>query len=256
MRFFDTHAHLSDDAFDSDRHVLIPSLIERGVEKVIDVGCDIRTADKTINLLDKYPFIYGAVGMHPHDVKYMDNALMDKLAEYMHHEKVQALGEIGLDYHYDNSPRDIQRAWFVEQLELAKQLGYPVVLHIREAFGDCMEILKAHKDGLHGVMHCYSGSVETAYECLDLGLSFSFGGAITFKNARKVLDVITALPIENILLETDCPYMTPEPHRGKRNDPGYLNYICEKLAEQRKMDKEEVAELTYQNAMELFKINE
>lgn len=256
MRLFDTHAHLSDDTFDLDRHELIPSLYERGIEKIIDVACDIRTADKTVDLLNRYPFIYGAVGMHPHDVKYMDNSLMDKLTEYMNHEKFLALGEIGLDYHYDNSPRDIQRAWFVEQLELAKQLGYPVVLHIREAFGDCMEILKAHKDGLHGVMHCYSGSVETAYECLDLGLSFSFGGAITFKNAKKVLDVIKALPIENILLETDCPYMTPEPHRGKRNDPSYLNYVCAKLAEQRKMDKIEVAELTYQNAIKLFRINE
>lgn len=256
MQLFDTHAHLSDEKFDLDRHELIPSLYEYGVKKIIDVACDIRSADKTIDLLNRYPFIYGAVGMHPHDVKYMDNSLMDKLIEYMRHEKVLALGEIGLDYHYDYSPRDIQRAWFTEQLELAKQLGYPVVLHIREAFGDCMEILKAHKNGLRGVMHCYSGSVETAYECLDLGLSFSFGGAITFKNAKKTLDVISSLPIENILLETDCPYMTPEPYRGKRNDPSYLNYVCEKMAEQRKMDKEEVAERTYQNAINLFVIEQ
>lgn len=140
-----------------------------------------------------------------------------------------ALGEIGLDYHYDLSPRDCQRKWFAEQLELAKQLGYPVVLHIREAFGDCMDILHAHRDGLRGVMHCYSGSVETAFECLDLGLKFSFGGAVTFKNAKKPVEVVQKLPLDSIMLETDCPYMTPVPHRGERNHPGFMHLTAEKL---------------------------
>lgn len=165
-----------------------------------------------------------------------------------------ALGEIGLDYHYDLSPREDQKKWFVEQLELAKQLGYPVVLHIREAFGDCMEILREHKDGLHGIMHCFSGSVETAYECLDLGLSFSFGGAVTFKNAKKPIEVIRSIPLESILLETDCPYMTPVPHRGERNDPSYIGLTCEKIAEIRGMDISEAADITYRNACKAFGI--
>ena len=155
---FDTHAHYDDEAFDEDRHSLIPKLFESGVTRIIDVACDVRTADRTIELIDRYPFIYGTVGMHPHDVSAMDNAMMDIISDILQHKKMLALGEIGLDYHYDLSPRDCQRKWFAEQLELAKQLGYPVVLHIREAFGDCMDILHAHRDGLRGVMHCYSGS--------------------------------------------------------------------------------------------------
>ena len=146
MELFDTHAHLSDEAFDEDRHSLIPKLFESGVTRIIDVACDVRTADRTIELIDRYPFIYGTVGMHPHDVSAMDNALMDRISDILQHKKMLALGEIGLDYHYDLSPRDCQRKWFAEQLELAKQLGYPVVLHIREAFGDCMDILHAHRD--------------------------------------------------------------------------------------------------------------
>ena len=240
MELFDTHAHLSDEAFDEDRHSLIPKLFESGVTRIIDVACDVRTADRTIELIDRYPFIYGTVGMHPHDVSAMDNAMMDRISDILQHKKMLALGEIGLDYHYDLSPRDCQRKWFAEQLELAKQLGYPVVLHIREAFGDCMDILHAHRDGLRGVMHCYSGSVETAFECLDLGLKFSFGGAVTFKNAKKPVEVVQKLPLDSIMLETDCPYMTPVPHRGERNHPGFMHLTAEKIAEVRGISAEEV----------------
>ena len=194
--------------------------------------------------------------MHPHDVRVMNNALMDEIEKYLEHEKMLALGEIGLDYHYDLSPRDDQRKWFAEQLDLAKQLGYPVVLHIREAFGDCMDILRAHRDGLRGVMHCYSGSVETAYECLDLGLKFSFGGAVTFKNAKKPIEVVSALPLDSIMLETDCPYMTPVPHRGERNDPSFIHFTCEKIAEIKGIDPEEMAQITYDNAVRAFGIKE
>ncbi len=252
IELFDTHAHLSDEAFDADRDELIPRLYENGVTHIIDVACDVRTAERTLALLDKYPFIYGTIGMHPHDVSAMDNAMMDRIAEIVRHEKMLAIGEIGLDYHYDLSPREDQRRWFAEQLDLAKQLGYPVVLHIREAFGDCMDILRAHRDGLRGVMHCYSGSVETAYECLDLGLSFSFGGAVTFKNAKKPCEVVKALPAESILLETDCPYMTPVPHRGERNDPSFMRLTAEKIAELRGVSADEIAELTYRNAKRVF----
>lgn len=252
MELFDTHAHLSDKAFDSDRHELIPKLHAAGITRIIDVACDVRTAGRTMELIERYPYIYGTIGMHPHDVKYMDNAMMDCIAEYLQHEKMLALGEIGLDYHYDFSPREEQRRWFAEQLELAKQLKYPVILHIREAFGDCMDILRAHRDGLRAIMHCYSGSVETAYECLELGLRFSFGGAVTFKNARKAIEVIEALPMEAIMLETDCPYMTPVPHRGERNDPGFLHLVCEKIASIKGISAERIAEITSSNAVEFF----
>ena len=251
---FDTHAHLSDEAFDGDREAVIERLKGCGVGRVVDVACDLRDVSKTLELIEKYPFIYAAAGMHPHDAAHMNGALMDKLAELIEHEKVLALGEIGLDYHYDFSPREVQRKWFAEQLELAKQLGCPVVLHIREAFGDCMEILRAHRSGLHGVMHCYSGSVETAYECLDLGLSFSFGGAVTFKNAKKPVEVIEKLPLDSILLETDCPYMTPVPHRGERNDPSFIPLVAERIAELRGMAVEELAEITTRNAERVFGI--
>ena len=256
MKLFDTHAHLSDEAFDADRHELIPKLMDAGVEKFIDVACDVRSASRTIYLLERYPFVYGTIGMHPHDVRVMNNALMDEIEKYLEHEKMLALGEIGLDYHYDLSPREDQRKWFAEQLDLAKQLGYPVVLHIREAFGDCMDILRAHRDGLRGVMHCYSGSVETAYECLDLGLKFSFGGAVTFKNAKKPIEVVSALPLDSIMLETDCPYMTPVPHRGERNDPSFIHFTCEKIAEIKGIDPEEMAQITYDNAVRVFGIKE
>ena len=256
MKLFDTHAHLSDEAFDADRHELIPKLLDAGVEKFIDVACDVRSASRTIELRERYPFVYGTIGMHPHDVRVMNNAMMDEIKKYLEHEKMLALGEIGLDYHYDLSPREDQRKWFAEQLDLAKQLGYPVVLHIREAFGDCMDILRAHRDGLRGVMHCYSGSVETAYECLDLGLKFSFGGAVTFKNAKKPIEVVSALPLDSIMLETDCPYMTPVPHRGERNDPSFIHFTCEKIAEIKGIDPEEMAQITYDNAVRAFGIKE
>ena len=256
MKLFDTHAHLSDEAFDADRHELIPKLLDAGVEKFIDVACDVRSASRTIELLERYPFVYGTIGMHPHDVRVMNNAMMDEIKKYLEREKMLALGEIGLDYHYDLSPREDQRKWFAEQLDLAKQLGYPVVLHIREAFGDCMDILRAHRDGLRGVMHCYSGSVETAYECLDLGLKFSFGGAVTFKNAKKPIEVVSALPLDSIMLETDCPYMTPVPHRGERNDPSFIHFTCEKIAEIKGIDPEEMAQITYDNAVRAFGIKE
>lgn len=256
LKLFDTHAHLNDDAFDSDREAVIESLAEYGVACIIDVACDVRTVDKTLDLLEKYPFIYGTAGMHPHDAQAMDNSLMDKLRKVLSHKKMLALGEIGLDYHYDFSPREVQRKWFAEQLELARELDMPVTLHIREAFGDCMDILKAHKNGLRGVMHCYSGSVETAYECLDLGLAFSFGGAVTFKNAKKPIEVIEKLPLESILLETDCPYMTPVPYRGKRNDPSFIGLVAERIAEVKGMSTDELSEVTFENANRVFEIGE
>lgn len=255
MKLFDTHTHLTDDSFDSDRHTLIPSLYEQGVALMMDVACDIRTAGATVELVDRYPYIFGAAGMHPHDVSVMNNQMLDELERILTHDKLLALGEIGLDYHYDFSPRDAQRKWFAAQLELAQELNYPVILHIREAFGDCMDILRAHKNGLRGVMHCFSGSKETAFECLDLGLMIGFGGAITFKNARRAVETVAELPLESILLETDCPYMTPVPFRGERNDPSYMKYTAMRIAQIRGTTPEHVAQATFDNGCRLFGID-
>ncbi|MBQ3109414.1 MAG: TatD family hydrolase [Clostridia bacterium] len=254
MRLFDTHAHLTDSRFDEDRGSLISSLPEKGIALVVDVACGLEDAHKVVTYTEQYPFIYGAAGIHPHDAEDATLAELDGIAKILEKEKFVALGEIGLDYHYDFSPRDVQRKWFVEQLELAKQMKLPVSLHIREAFGDCMEILRQHKDGLCGVMHCYSGSWESAVECIDLGLHIAFGGSVTFKNARKLAEVAAQLPIERLLIETDCPYLTPEPYRGRRNDPSYVRHVAEKLAELRGCSTEEIAEATYQNGIRLFGI--
>jgi len=254
MRLFDTHAHLTDQRFDEDRDLLIPSLPAKGIALVVDVACGLEDAHKVVTYTEQYPFVYGAAGIHPHDAEDATLAELDGIAKILEKEKFVALGEIGLDYHYDFSPRDVQRKWFVEQLELAKQMKLPVSLHIREAFGDCMEILRQHKNGLCGVMHCYSGSWESAVECIDLGLHIAFGGSVTFKNARKLAEVAAQLPIERLLIETDCPYLTPEPFRGRRNDPSYVRHVAEKLAELRGCSADEIAEATYQNGLEVFGI--
>ena len=192
--------------------------------------------------------------MHPHEAAETELVHLDQIKAYAAHDKVMAIGEIGLDYHYDFAPRDVQKKWFAHQLELAQQLKLPVSLHIREAFGDCMDILRAHKNGLKGVMHCFSGSLETAFECIDLGLSIAFGGAITFENAKKLSAVAARVPLESIVLETDCPYMTPVPFRGKRNDPTLLLHTAKKLAELQEKPLEEIAEATFQNGLRLFEM--
>ncbi len=254
MKLFDTHAHYADEKFDLDRDTLIPSLYEQGIDKIVEIACDVRTAQKSIDIIDKYPFVYGAVGMHPHEAAETTNEHMDMICDYLKHEKMLALGEIGLDYYYDFAPRDVQMKWFDVQLDLAEQLNVPVVLHIREAFGDCMDILRSHRGRFKGVMHCFSGSKEIAYECVDMGLYVAFGGSVTFKNANKLLDAVKAVPIERLVLETDCPYMTPVPHRGKRNDSSYMKYTLERIAQLREMDIEELAYRTYENAVNMYEI--
>lgn len=251
---FDTHAHLTDERFDEDRAGLIASLPERGVTRVIDIACTVEQAEATLALTREYDFVYAGVGVHPHEVGNMTHADLDALERLSHEEKVVAIGEIGLDYHYDFAPREAQRKWFSEQLELAISLKMPVSLHIREAFGDCMDILRAHRDGLFGVMHCFSGSIETAFEVIDLGLHIAFGGSVTFKNARKAVETARDIPRESILLETDCPYMTPVPYRGTRNDPSFIVHTARKIAEIRGETLDEVIRYTYDNACERFGI--
>ena len=252
MELFDTHAHLNDEAFDADRDELIRSLPERGISRVMDIACDVRRVEATIALIDSYPFVYGAVGMHPHDASEMTEPLFNAIRGYMQHEKMLAVGEIGLDYHYDFSPRDVQRKWFDAQLSLAKELDAPVVLHIREAFGDGMDMLRAHRNGLRGVMHCFSGSYETARDCIDMGLYIAFGGALTFQNAKNLRETAARLPLDRLLLETDCPYLTPTPHRSKRNDPTYMVHTANVLAGLFGLPAEDIAQITYRNALDVF----
>ncbi len=255
--YFDTHAHLADARFDEDRDEVIRRLPEAGVTLVCEVACDLRTAEKSLPLIEEEPWIFGAFGMHPHYASFMDNAGYDRLAEYLAHPKAVALGEIGLDYHYDFSPRDEQKDVFDAQLCLAEQLGKPVILHIREAMGDCMDILRAHRAGLArigGIMHCFSGSYESAKECLGLGLAIGIGGSLTFKNARKLIEVAEGVPMSGIVLETDCPYMAPVPHRGERNDPSLLPIVAEKLAEIKGIAPDEAAAAAYENGMRIFGI--
>lgn len=254
MSFFDTHAHLNDRAFDADRDALIPSLFESGMALCIEVSCATDDFSRGVALTHAYPQIYGAYGIHPEFAKAPGDSWEKALREALGDEKAVALGEIGLDYHYTTDDKAEQRALFDRQLELARELKKPVILHIRESFGDTMDILRAHRAGLSGVMHCFSGSAETARECVGMGLYIAFGGAVTFKNAAKLLDAARAVPLERLLVETDCPYLSPEPKRGKRNDPSNVPYIIERLAAVRGESPELVARATLENGKTLFGI--
>ncbi|MBO4562488.1 MAG: TatD family hydrolase [Clostridia bacterium] len=250
MRIFDTHAHLTDARFDDDRDELIARLPEAGVELVCDVACDLRSTDAALELIEKHGFIFGAVGMHPHTASFMDGELTDKLYSLLKHRKMLALGEIGLDYHYDLSPREVQKEWFDKQLSIAEELHMPVILHIREAMGDCLDILRAHRQRLSekgGIMHCYSGSAESARECLDLGLYIGIGGSLTFKNNRRGVETAAYVPLDRIVFETDCPYMAPVPHRGERNDPTLIPLVIKRYSEITGIDEETAAEAAFIN---------
>ena len=253
--FIDSHSHLDDERFDQDRDILIKSLKERQVDIAINIGADLQTSINSVELANKYDNIYAVVGVHPHSASEVTEETLDIFREMSKNDKVVAIGEIGLDFYYDNSPRDVQRKWFKEQLKLAKELGLPVVIHSREASQETFDTIKEAQDGsLRGVMHCYSGSVEMAKEYIKLGFYISIGGPVTFKNARVVGEVAEALPLDKLLIETDCPYLTPEPYRGKRNEPMYVRYVAEKIAEIRNISVEELAKATSTNAKKLFGI--
>jgi len=251
--YFDTHAHYCDKRFNEDRDELLCSMNDGGVSLILNAGSSLRSSRLSLELADKYPFIYASVGVHPHDSKSMDDRTVAVIEGLLSHPKAVAVGEIGLDYHYDFSPRDVQKKRFREQLELARQLKLPVIIHEREALQDTLDAVREYKD-LAGVFHCFSGSWETAKVILDLGWYISFTGVITFKNARRALEVIEKMPVDRIMLETDCPYMAPEPMRGRRNISLYLPYIAEKVAEVRGMAVVEVAEFTTENGKRFFGI--
>lgn len=250
---FDTHAHLNDPAFDEDREELISGLPEKGIGFVMNVGCCLDSSKDCIALAEKYPFIYASVGSHPDSAGEVCEELMQTYLEMSKHSKVKAIGEIGLDYYYEGFNREIQIKAFEMQMELARQAQLPVIVHERDAHGDGMDIVRKFPD-VTGVFHCYSGAAEMARQLVDLGWYIGFTGVLTFKNARKAVETAASIPLERILLETDCPYMSPEPFRGKRNDPGRLIHMAQKLAEIRGLSVEEIIAITTENAKRLYRI--
>lgn len=250
---FDTHAHLLDSRFDEDREELIQKLPSLGIEGLIEIGTTIGESEKALALAARVPYIYAAVGVHPHEAKDAPPDYLDSLKSLAAHQKVVAIGEIGLDYHYDFSPRDVQQKVFEQQLALSLSLGLPVVIHMREATQDTLSMLREHK-GVRGVMHCYSGSAQTAELLLNMGLCISFTGAVTFKNARKTVEAAAVTPLSHLMAETDCPYLSPEPVRGRRNDPSNVRYVIEKLAQIKNITFEQMCEINTNNAKGLYNI--
>ena len=250
---FDTHAHLNDSAFDGDRDTLIAGLAEKGVGFVMNAGCSLQSSKECIALAEKYPFLYASVGSHPDAADEVCEELMETYLQMAKHPKVKAIGEIGLDYYYEDFDRQIQLRAFRMQMELARQADLPVIVHERDAHSDGMDMVQAFPD-VTGVFHCYSGAAEMARQLVKKGWYIGFTGVLTFKNARKAVETAEAVPIERILLETDCPYMSPEPYRGRRNDPGRLIYMAQKLAEIKNLPVEQVIEITTENAKQLYRI--
>ncbi len=254
IMLFDTHAHLNDDRFNEDRDSVLLSLGENGVGAYCEIGYDMESSERAALLSEKYDFVYGAVGVHPHDSNDMTEEDIPRLRELLHRHKVVALGEIGLDYYYDNSDRPTQRMWFARQLDVAKEENMPVVIHSRDAMADTIDILKSNGGG-NGIIHCYSGSKESAKILLNMGYYISFAGPVTFKNAREALEVIAYVPMDRLLIETDSPYLAPVPYRGKRNCPVYVAEVAKKVAEIKGITFEEVAEITFANAKKVYAID-
>ena len=250
---FDAHAHYDDDWFDEDREELLSSLPQKGVCGIVNASVDLKTAEIAKSFAQKYDYMYFTVGFHPENLTDMPENYLDKIAEMLKHEKAVALGEIGLDYHWEIE-RELQHRVFEEQLKLAKDLDVPVVVHDREAHGDVMEYLRKYKP--KGLLHCFSGSVEMLKEVLKLGMSISLGGTVTFKNARVPLEVADAVPLDRLLLETDAPYLSPVPFRGKRNDSSNIIYTAQKIAEIKGVGVQELLDITAKNARELYGIKD
>lgn len=252
MRIFDTHAHYEAEQFDEDRDALLKILPQNDVYYVINQGTDVTTSKKSIELAEKYDYFFAAVGIHPEEVKKQESLLeIEKLAS---HPKAVAIGEIGLDYYWDVSTKELQMEYFKKQLDLANQLHLPVVIHDRDAHKDILDTLKSVTMNFSGVVHCFSGSVEMAKELLKRNFYLGFDGPITYKNARVALEVLEYIPLDKILIETDAPYLTPVPFRGKRNNSMYLTHVIHKIAEIKKVTPEEISEITFQNAKTLFHI--
>lgn len=256
MRVFDTHAHYDSGAFNADRMEVLASMPERGVELIVNPGCELESSKAAVELANAFPFVYAAVGFHPSDCESWSDEACEQLRALAANPKVKAIGEIGLDYYWkDNAPKEVQQKVFHAQMDLAEELGLPVIIHDREAHQDCLEVVKAHPN-VKGVYHCYSGSLEDAKILVKLGWMLSFTGVVTYKNARKALEVLEWLPMDRIMIETDSPYLTPEPFRGKRNDSGHVHLVAETIARVKGMEAEEVARITMENGKRFFGIQD
>ena len=255
MSLIDSHAHLDLPEFNHDLEAVIQRARDNGVDRIITVGIGISECRQALELAARYPFIFATLGIHPHNAVGFDTAALDFLEAHAANQKVVALGEMGLDYYRNLSPRDAQRRCFSSQLGLARSMKLPVVIHDRDAHDETLEILrqeKAHEMG--GVLHCFSGDAAMAFACIDMGFYISIPGTVTYKNARVIQDVVKSVPLQHLLIETDCPFLTPVPHRGKRNEPAYVRLVAEKIAEIQQVDFDEVARVTAENTCRVFRL--
>ncbi len=253
VNLFDSHAHLDDEMFDADREQVIENIKNSGVKLVTNIASSIKTSYQSVDLAEKYDFIYATAGVHPSDVYDMTDSDLDTIEKLSMHKKVVAIGEIGLDYHYDGYDENQQKHWFLKQLKLAEKLDMPVVVHSRDAAKDTMDILKSVNT--EGIIHCYSGSAEMAKEYIDMGYYISFTGTVTYKNAKTAVKVASEIPLERLLIETDSPYLSPDGFRGTRNDSSRVRYVCEKIAQLRGISPEQLADITYENAKRVYRID-
>lgn len=254
---FDTHTHFDDERYDEDREIMIQKSFDEGVKLMLNAGADMESSRAGILLGQKYPYIYSSVGVHPHDAANMSEENIQELLKLAKEPKVVAVGEIGLDYYYDNSPRELQKYWFRRQIQMAKEASLPIIVHDRDSHEETINILREEgASSCGGVLHCFSGSVEMAKIILDMDFYISLGGVVTFKNAKKMVEVAKYIPLDKLLIETDAPYLTPEPYRGTRNYSGLVKLVAEKIAEIRGISYEEIANITYENGKRLFRINQ
>ncbi len=249
---FDTHAHYDSSQFDEDREELLASMPEQGVGTIVNVGASFESCFTVPEMVKKYPFMYAAVGVHPDEAGALNEETIAMMKKQFAQEKVIAVGEIGLDYYWDNEPHDLQKKWFIRQLGLARELSLPVLIHSREAASDTLEIMKEYGGGLGGVIHCFSYSKEMAAEYVKMGYYIGVGGVVTFKNGRKLKEVVAETPLTSIVLETDCPYLAPVPFRGKRNNSGYIRYVAEEVAKIKGVSVQEVIRQTEENAKKMY----
>ena len=249
---FDTHAHYDDKQFDEDRDQILSSMQEQGVGTIVDASATVDSWERVLELTKRYPFVYGMIGVHPDEVGDLNEENFARMEQLLHEEKVVAVGEIGLDYYWDKEQHEIQKEWFIRQLQLARKLNMPVNIHSREAAQDTMEIMKKYAADMKSIIHCYSYSKEMAEEYVKMGYLLGIGGVVTFKNAKKLKEVVKAVPLSHIVLETDCPYLAPEPNRGKRNASSNLIYVAQTIAELKGTTTEEVIAVTEENARKFY----
>ncbi|KUF32191.1 MULTISPECIES: TatD family hydrolase [Lysinibacillus] len=254
--FIDTHVHLNADQYEEDLQEVIDRALEARVEKMVVIGFDRKTINRTMQLIEQYDFVYGVIGWHPVDAIDCTQQDLDWIEELAAHPKIVGIGETGLDYYWDKSPKEVQQALFRKQIQLAQKLGLPIIIHNRDATGDVVQILREENAAsIGGVMHCFSGSVETARECIAMNFMISLGGPVTFKNARLPKEVATEIPLEHLMIETDAPYLAPHPHRGKRNEPSFVPLVAEEIARLKGLTIEEIAQATTANAKKFFGID-